>query len=103
ITAVLRLAMPRSAVTASYHAIHRVMLVGGVVALAVALAIGVFVAGRVTQPVIEMQAIAHEMSQGNFAAHAPVRSPDEIRVPARALNVLAQRLRDTPEALDGQP
>jgi len=36
-----------------------------------------------------MQAIAREMSEGNFAARAPVRSPDEIGVLARALNVLA--------------
>ena len=94
IAAVLRLAVPRSAVTASYGAIHRVMLIGGLLALLVAFAIGVFVAGRVTQPVIQMQAIAREMSEGNFAARAPVRSPDEIGVLARALNSLAQRLRD---------
>jgi len=94
ITAVLRLALPLSAVTASYRAIHRVMLGGGLVALLVALAIGVFVAGRVTEPVVQMQTIAREMSEGNFAARAPVRSPDEIGVLARAINTLAMRLRD---------
>ncbi len=99
ITAVLRLAVPLSAVTASYRAIHRVMLIGGSLALLVALAIGVFVAGRVTDPVIQMQAIAREMSEGNFAVRAPVRSPDEIGVLARALNGLAQRLRDRLEDL----
>jgi len=99
ITAVLRLAVPLAAVTASYHAIHRVMLIGGALALLVALAIGVFVAGRVTDPVIQMQAIARGMSEGNFAVRAPVRSPDEIGVLARALNALAQRLRDRLEDL----
>ena len=94
ITAVLRLALPLSAVTASYRAIHRVMLIGGLVALLVALGIGMFVAGRVTDPVVQMQTIAREMSEGNFAARAPVRSPDEIGVLARAINTLAQRLRD---------
>src|SRR5436309_13912460 len=53
-----------------------------------------FVAGRVTDPVVQMQTIAREMSEGNFAARAPVRSPDEIGVLARAINTLAQRLRD---------
>src|SRR5213078_2757210 len=58
------------------------------------LGIGMFVAGRVTDPVVQMQTIAREMSEGNFAARAPVRSPDEIGVLARAINTLAQRLRD---------
>src|SRR2546422_3960651 len=70
------------------------MLIGGLVALLVALGIGMFVAGRVTDPVVQMQTIAREMSEGNFAARAPVRSPDEIGVLARAINTLAQRLRD---------
>ena len=59
---VLRLALPLSAVTASYATLHQVMLAGGAVALLVALGIGIFVAGRVTQPVVEMQSIARQMS-----------------------------------------
>ncbi len=55
---VLRLALPLSAVTASYESLHQVMLVGGAVALLVALCIGLFVAGRGTLPVVEMQLLA---------------------------------------------
>jgi two-component system, OmpR family, phosphate regulon sensor histidine kinase PhoR len=73
---------------------RRVMLVSGLVAAAVAFAIGIFVARRVTRPVVEMQAIARRMSEGDFAVHAPVRSPDEIGALGRALNVMAGRLRD---------
>ncbi len=73
---------------------RQVMLVSGLVAMAVAFAIGVFVARRVTRPVVEMQAIARRMSEGDFAVHAPVRSPDEIGALGRALNVMAGRLRD---------
>jgi two-component system phosphate regulon sensor histidine kinase PhoR len=73
---------------------RQVMLVSGLVAVAVAFAIGVFVARRVTRPVVEMQAIARRMSEGDFAVHAPVRSPDEIGALGRALNVMAGRLRD---------
>ena len=91
---VLRLALPLAAVTASYAAVHRVMLAGGVVALLVALGIGIFVAGRVTRPVIEMQSIARQMSEGNFFARAPTRSPDEIGTLGRSLNVMAGRLRE---------
>lgn len=94
IVGVLRLALPLSVVTASYAALRGVMLLGGGVALLVALGIGLFVARRVTRPVIEMQAIARAMSEGDFAAHAPVRSPDEIGQLGRALNAMAARLRE---------
>jgi len=91
---VLRLALPLSAVTSSYDQINRVMLAGGLVALVVACAIGIFVAGRVTRPVVEMQAIARQMSEGQFAVRAAVRSPDELGALGRALNVMALRLRE---------
>ena len=91
---VLRLAVPLSEVTASYERMHRVMLAGGLVALTVALGIGLFVSGRVTRPVVEMQSIARQLSEGNFGVRAPARSPDEIGTLGRSLNVLAARLRE---------
>ncbi len=91
---VIRVALPLTAVTSSYAEIHRVMLAGGVVALAVAFGIGLFVAGRVTKPVVQMQAIARQMSEGDFTVRAPIRSPDEIGSLGRALNGLAARLRE---------
>ena len=91
---VLRLALPLSAVTTSYATLHQVMLAGGAVALVVALGIGVFVAGRVTRPVVDMQSIARQMSQGNFRVRAPTRSTDEIGTLGRSLNVMATRLRE---------
>jgi len=97
---VLRLALPLSAVTTSYAALHEVMLAGGAVALVVALGIGVFVAGRVTRPVVDMQSIARQMSQGNFRVRAPTRSTDEIGTLGRSLNVMATRLREKIEDLE---
>lgn len=91
---VLRLALPLAIVTASHRALHRAMVAGGLVALAVAFGIGVFVAGRVTHPVIVMQEVARRMSAGQFDVRAPVRSPDEIGALGRALNLMALRLRE---------
>ena len=91
---VIRVALPLTAVTSSYAEIHQVMLAGGVVALAVAFGIGLFVARRVTKPVVQMQAIARQMSEGDFTVRAPIRSPDEIGSLGRALNGLAARLRE---------
>ena len=97
---VLRLALPLSAVTASYASLHQVLLAGGGVALLVALGIGIFVAGRVTRPVVEMQSIARQMSEGNFLVRAPSRSTDEIGTLGRSLNVLAARLREKVQDLE---
>jgi two-component system, OmpR family, phosphate regulon sensor histidine kinase PhoR len=94
VVGVLRLALPVSAVTASYATLHQVMLAGGAVTLLVALAIGVFVAGRVTRPVVEMQSIARQMSEGSFLVRAPTGSTDEIGMLGRSLNVMAGRLRE---------
>ena len=94
IVGVLRLALPLAVVTSSYAALHRVMLAGGLLALAVAAGIGIFVAGRVTRPVVEMEAIARRMSEGEYAARAPVRSTDELGALGRALNVMMSRLRE---------
>jgi two-component system, OmpR family, phosphate regulon sensor histidine kinase PhoR len=91
---VLRLAEPISAVTASYETLRSAALAGGAVALLVALGIGIFVAGRVTRPVVEMQDVARQMSEGHFDVRAPARSPDEIGTLGRSLNVMAGRLRE---------
>jgi len=91
---VMRVALPLTAVTSSYAEIHRVMLAGGFVALVVACGIGLFVARRVTKPVVQMQSIARRMSEGDFTVRAPIRSPDEIGALGRALNGLAARLRE---------
>ena len=96
----LRLALPLSAVTASYATLHQVLLAGGGVALLVALGIGIFVAGRVTRPVVDMQSIARQMSEGNFLVRAPSRSTDEIGTLGRSLNVLAARLREKVQDLE---
>jgi two-component system phosphate regulon sensor histidine kinase PhoR len=97
---VLRLALPLSAVTSSHADVHRAMLLGAGLALVVALGIGLFVAGRVTRPVVEMEAIARRMSGGDFTARAPTRSPDEIGRLGRALNTMSAHLRDKIEDLE---
>jgi two-component system, OmpR family, phosphate regulon sensor histidine kinase PhoR len=102
VVGVLRLALPLSAVTSSYDEINRVMLAGGLVALAVAFGIGIFVAGRVTRPVVEMQAIARQMSEGQFAVRAPVRSEDELGALGRALNVMVLRLREQIQNIEAE-
>jgi len=96
----LRLAAPLEAATPAYESLRGVMLAGGTVALVVALGIGLFVAGRVTRPVVEMEDVARQMSEGNFRVRASVRSPDEIGTLGRSLNVMAGRLREKIDDLE---
>jgi two-component system phosphate regulon sensor histidine kinase PhoR len=91
---VLRLALPLAVVSDAYATVQEVLWFGAALALAVAFGIGVFVARRVTRPVVEMQSIARLMSEGHFDVHAPTRSPDEIGTLGRSLNVMAARLRE---------
>jgi two-component system phosphate regulon sensor histidine kinase PhoR len=91
---VVRLAMPLTEVGTSFAAVHRVLLAGGLVALVVAAGIGIFVAGRVTRPIVEMEAIAGDMAQGRLDRRVPVRSPDETGRLGRALNAMAASLDD---------
>jgi two-component system phosphate regulon sensor histidine kinase PhoR len=96
----VRLAMPMTEVSSSFRTIHRALLAGGLVALAVAAGIGIFVAGRLTRPVVEMQAIARDMAQGRFDRRVPVRSTDETGALGRALNAMAIALQDKLSALE---
>jgi two-component system phosphate regulon sensor histidine kinase PhoR len=102
VVGVLRLALPLAVVTASHRAIHHALWFGGAVALALALGIALVVAARVTRPIVEMQAVAAAMSEGEFGARAPVRSPDEVGQLARALNAMAARLRSKVEDVESE-
>lgn len=94
VVGIIRLALPLEVVTSAYVSIHQVLLAGGLLAMGVALGIGLFVARRVTRPVVEMQSVARQMAEGDYSVRAPVRSPDEIGSLGRALNVMAVRFKE---------
>ena len=100
VVGVLRVAFPLAVVTASYAALRRVMLIGGAVALVVALGIGILVSRRITRPVVEMQEIARSMAGGDFTARVPVGSVDELGTLARALNAMAVGLENKIQDLE---
>ncbi|MGH8058265.1 MAG: HAMP domain-containing protein, partial [Candidatus Entotheonellia bacterium] len=78
------------------------VLVGALLALGVALAVGSFIRRRVTRPVTEMQAIAHRWAQGDFSQRTPVTGVDEIAELGRTLNLMAGRLREKIADLEGE-
>lgn len=99
---VLRLALPTTEVAKTVASVRRTVTVGGVLALALALAVGLFLSRRVTRPVQAMQAVAHRMAWGDFDQKAPVTGGDEIAQLGAALNRLASHLKEKIEDLEGE-
>lgn len=96
---VIRLGYPLDEVARATGAIRKAVIVGGSLALIVAIGISLFVSRRLTRPVVSMERIAHRMADGDFSAKAFIRSPDEIGQLGRALNSMAAGLRTRIEEL----
>jgi two-component system phosphate regulon sensor histidine kinase PhoR len=102
IRGVLRIALPLTAISQAETSIQQTVALGTLLAIAVALAVGLFLSRQVTRPVTEMQSIAHGMAEGNFRQRAPIAGSGEIAKLARALNLMADRLSDKIHDLEGE-
>ncbi len=63
----------------------------GIVLLALALGLAVWLGRRVSRPLMGVASVAHELSEGQLSARAKVTGTDETQELARALNGLAER------------
>ncbi len=63
----------------------------GIVLLALALGLAVWLGRRVSRPLLEVASVAHQLSEGRLSARAEVTGTDETQELARALNGLAER------------
>ena len=73
-------------------------------ALGVALAgaAGTLLARRMVVPITELQAGAQKLGEGDLASRIPVRSGDEIGALAQRFNVMAGRIQESQETLEGK-
>jgi len=99
---VVRLAVPLAEVAREAAAVRRVVEVGAVLALGVALGVGFFVSRRVTRPVRQMRAIAQRMAGGDLAQRVRVTGRDEVAELGAALNRLAAALAEKVQTLETQ-
>jgi two-component system phosphate regulon sensor histidine kinase PhoR len=97
--AVLRLALPTHDVDAARALVRRTLAGGAVLAIFVALVIGLFVSRRVTRPLRGMEDAARRMAEGDLAQAVPVAGADEIAALGVALNRTAVALREKIEHL----
>jgi two-component system phosphate regulon sensor histidine kinase PhoR len=98
----IRLALPLTEVARLRAATRQAVVVGAVLAIAVALAAGLFVSRRVTRPVVAMQAIARRMAAGDFDQRVPVTGHDEVAELGAALNRMALSLGEKVETLEAE-
>ena len=70
----------------------------GVIALLVALALGVVLARSLTRPISALAAATHEIAQGNFSHQVPVRGTAEMRALAADFNRMAAEVDRTQQA-----
>ena len=97
--AVLRLALPTHDVDAARTLVRRTLAGGAVLAIGVALVIGLFVSRRVTRPLRGMEDAARRMAEGDLTQAVPVAGADEIAALGTALNRTAVALREKIERL----
>jgi two-component system phosphate regulon sensor histidine kinase PhoR len=97
--AVLRLALPTHDVDEARALVRRTVVGGALLAVGVALVIGLFVSRRVTRPLQGMKAAARRMAEGDLTQRVPVVGTDEIAELGVALNRTAVALREKIERL----
>ena len=97
--AVLRLAVPTHDVDEARALVRRTVAGGAILAICVAVVIGLFVSRRVTRPLRGMENAARRMAEGDLAQAVPVAGTDEIAALGVALNRTALALREKIERL----
>ena len=97
--AVLRLALPIQDVDEARALVRRTVAGGAMLAVAVAMVIGLFVSRRITRPLRGMEGAARRMAEGDLAQTVPVVGTDEVAALGVALNRTAVALREKIERL----
>jgi two-component system phosphate regulon sensor histidine kinase PhoR len=97
--AVLRLALPIRDIDETRALVRRTIAGGAILAIGVAVVVGLFVSRRVTRPLRRMEDVARRMAEGDLAQSVPVPGSDEIAELGVALNRTAVALREKIERL----
>ncbi len=93
IVGVTRLSLPLTEVNIKIAYIYKMIFLGTLLALFVAIAIGFIAARMITQPLRDMTGLAKDISKGNFNRKINIRSKDEIGELAQSLNQMSEQLK----------
>jgi len=96
---VVRFALPLSEVQLQIRVIHRVVLLGAIVTIIIALTIAYYVSRSITSPIRRMQRAAERIARGDFDSRVEIKSKDELGQLAKSLNAMADVLQQQIEDL----
>ena len=98
----LRLAMPLSEIEDAEKGLRKIIIAAVLLMLLLALALGYLISLLVSKPLIEMASVARKLAKGDFSKKTLVRSSDEIGDLARAMNYMADEIRDKVNSLSSE-
>jgi two-component system phosphate regulon sensor histidine kinase PhoR len=97
---VIRLAVPTEDIENTRRELRNRLLLISLFGLGGALVLGLFATRAVARPLQSMTRQARRLGEGDYEAHEPLRSPDELGVLSRTLSSLAGQVRDRIDDLE---
>ncbi len=97
--AVIRTAIPVSAIDAAYKAIRTKVILAGLVIAAFAAILGLLVSQRITRPIWQIRDWAESLARGEMQPRPSVRGSREIEALSASLGEMAQELRERIETV----
>ncbi len=94
ITAVVRTAVPATAVDQALNDLAVKIVGSGLAITACASILSLVIARRISRPIVTMQKTAQEFAQGNLDLRVPIPATTELKSLARALNQMARQLHE---------
>jgi two-component system phosphate regulon sensor histidine kinase PhoR len=84
---IVRFALPLSEVQLQKRIIYRVVLLGAMLAILIALTVAYFISKSITFPIGQMQDVAQRIAKEDFSRKVKIKSKDELGELAKSLNV----------------
>jgi len=101
-SAVLRVAIPLTAVEAQVRTLFAKVLIGGFFSAILALALAFWVSRRISRPVEELRSGAERFSAGDLRHRLEIAGPAELAELARTMNQMAAQLQERIDAVISQ-
>lgn len=99
---VVRLALPLQEIQAGVAQLRSAILGGALLACAVTAVLALWIAGRITQPITQLTAIARRITGGDLGARLFPTTQDEVGALTQAFNQMTEHLRTMVAQLEGE-
>lgn len=92
ILGVVRFSQPLSEAQLEIQVIYRAVVLGGMVAIVIAMIVAYFISKSITYPIAQMKETAQRIAKGDFSKKVEIKSKDELGELAKSLNIMADEL-----------